>query len=290
MSSINKCNPCLDCPPPNYTEAENCNPMPQCEKVINTKCVQYTRKDINCEDVTEQERFDNFLIDLESQICAVLACLPSKPPCTVFSGDITATLESSTPNLKACFYNMQEKTSWMIHTIHCAPERSTTFTIPSVVINGIELITYGKSPISLVVSKSNLKIVTANNIIVVQDCNTYDITAEGVIYTNFVDLFNKMFTELNLTNYKAQIAYNQSITTPAPDGFYIIYPVNDTFSIKTTSNSPYNTGNLKYQNDSVTYWNDSADRYTGIMCSGISVVNGKVVENNTTDCGIPVRI
>jgi hypothetical protein len=105
-------------------------------------------------------------------------------------------------------------------------------------------------------------------------------TPIGQTYTNFVDFLNQAFASLGLSNYIAQISINnaQKPTTPYAatkyDGFYIIRPIGDTFSMYISE-----TNNM----DVIYTQNSSTDSlgggsYRNSICTAVEVENGQVIE------------
>ena len=184
------------------------------------------------------------------------------------------------PQLTACWYSMQESPSYVHFGLVCDGTEfsSITFTLSSMVVNGEELVT---SAYTKTINSGTTNFVYANNTNL-SGCTLGSPT--GMTYTDFVDLLNEAFADLGLTYYHAQLSYvgkqvydaiNDELVNPA--GFYIIRPVNDTFSIKTVSNvgSPYS---LLYTDNSLTNWAGSPINYYAMTCNGITLENNVVVE------------
>lgn len=154
------------------------------------------------------------------------------------------TLDFNTCNKKARWYNMQESPEYLMRLMCGIYPGPTTFTITveSLIVNGKE---YINTPLSTTINVNTANWVRANNDIV------YNCTGSttGWTYTDFVDILNYTFASNGL-NYEARVSY-EAIYLPSCKsiaGFYIIYPENDTFSIRTSSNSGFPVP-LTYYND-----------------------------------------
>ena len=145
------------------------------------------------------------------------------------------TIDFSTCNRTARWYNMQESPEYLMGLMFGFYPGSQTInlTIESLIVNGTE---YVSTPLSASVNTMTANWVRANNNIV------YNMTGSttGWTYTDFVDFLNLTFNSNGL-NYEARVSY-ESISISGSNsvaGFYIIYPENDTFSISTTSDSGF---------------------------------------------------
>lgn len=187
----------------------------------------------------------------------------------------TATVEFTVPpvELTACWYSLQEKPDFVYTRMVCGEEypyyTSFTFNILGVNINGTELIT--DTGYTVTIDSGTTNFVSASNN-VLSGCTNGNPT--GVTYTDFVDLLNTAFTDLGLTDYKSQISL---IEKPggAHQGFYIIRPVSDTFTIKTSG-----TQNLLYTENEITNWFGSPQNldYYNVICYENNLVDGVVIE------------
>lgn len=185
----------------------------------------------------------------------------------------TGTLEFVVPEIvfDACWYSLPEKPEFVISRMVCGDEypyyTAFTFDVTGVEVNGIELVT--TSGYSTTINSGTTNFIYANNS-VLSGCS---ITASiGVTYTDFVDLLNLAFNDLGLTNYKAQISL---IEKPGGinQGFYIIKPVGDLFSVKADSQQ------LQYTDSGVTYlWGDPSIYYNSVCVENILDSNNNVIE------------
>lgn len=154
-------------------------------------------------------------------------------------------LDFSTCNKKATWYNMQESPDYMT-LLSCGllPGSTTViFSINSFVINGIEQIT---TPLSASVDSVTANWIPANNNIV-SGCTG---TTTGWTYTDFVDFLNETFWNLGV-NYRAQVSLVEyNLGSNSNNGFYLIYPENDVFTLSTSSDSGFPTS-LVYNNGSI---------------------------------------
>ena len=123
----------------------------------------------------------------------------------------------------------------------------------SLTVNGIEHLS---SPTYMEINAINVNWVRANNNIV-YDCTLGNPT--GWTYTNFVDFLNYTFSTCGL-NYEARLSYETiNVRSNSVAGFYLIYPENDVFSIKTISEADGGgTGlyRISYENGRLTFWED----------------------------------
>ena len=201
------------------------------------------------------------------------------------------TVSVTIPALTACVYVLPEDPDFLMGSLYfdlfgtspsCNPQSNNSpnvkMSIYDVTVNGTALLsTVAETNINEV----NVNWVNANNDIVYQ-CLTGQTT--GQTYTNYVDLMNTVFDDLGLTYYKAQIAkIPRNIDTvrgPLPlNGFYIIRPSSDTFSIKTDSD--VNIDKYYYTQNGVNGWttpNAWSPQYPKYTCTGITINNSIVVE------------
>jgi hypothetical protein len=154
-------------------------------------------------------------------------------------------LDFSTCNKKATWYNMQESPDYMMGLscgVYSGPS-TVIFTINSFVINGIEKIT---TPLSASVDSVTANWIPANNT-VVSACTG---TTTGLTYTDFVDFLNTTFWNLGV-NYRAVVSLVEvNLGSNSNNGFYLIYPENDVFSLSTASDSGFLTS-LVYTNGNI---------------------------------------
>ena len=155
------------------------------------------------------------------------------------------TVAFNTCNNKSTWYNMQESPDYVMG-LSCGlyPGPSTfTLYINSLTINGIQHIT---TPKSILVDSVTANWVPANNNIV-SGCTG---TTTGWTYTDFVDFLNYTFVDLGVS-YRAQISLVEvNLNSSSNNGFYLIYPENDVFTLSTSSDSG-NPIPLVYNNSSV---------------------------------------
>ena len=191
---------------------------------------------------------------------------------------------------KACWFVMPERPEYVMADFYqdlygvCGLQPSPiydkiTFNVWDITINN-NPINIPAPPLSTTMTPSTIKWTAATNSLVYK-CTPGQVT--GLTYTNYVDFLNSVFTTLGLTGYKAQISrkaqkvglgnYNEN------NGFYILYPENDTFTIKTESVN--NNDKYIYSNNGTTDWNPGnawSGSYNKSFCDGIAVTNGKVIE------------
>jgi hypothetical protein len=150
-----------------------------------------------------------------------------------------------------CWYSMQENPeAIMLMECNLAGFTSTTVTIDSLIVNGTQYIT---TPLDLYMDPTNVDWVPANNDII-SGCTLGGVT--GWTYTNFVDFLNVTFSGFGLCDYSAEIALDERINPPfRPNGFFLTYPSNDTFEIKTSSSTGVPGFNLTYTKNDLTYDN-----------------------------------
>lgn len=138
---------------------------------------------------------------------------------------------------KCCFFNMVESPEFINGVIECGIEpwlTGVTISIDSLIVNGTQQIT---TPVSIDIDDNSVNWVLADNNIV-SGCTIGSVT--GITYTNIVDMLNDTFTTLGLTEYSAQIALNQNafVSGNSYNGFYLMWPKNDTFEITIRSHHP----------------------------------------------------
>jgi hypothetical protein len=161
------------------------------------------------------------------------------------------TLDFSSCNKKAIWYNMQESPDFLMKAIMCGLDlySSVTFSVTSFIVNGIEYIDIPYSSETL--TKTNLNWVQADNN-VVSGCTG---TTTGWTYTNFVDFLNYVFDSVGL-DYTAILSYKEINldvpTSKSKNGFYITFPKNDVFALKTDSSAAF-FFDLTYKNDGLYY-------------------------------------
>ena len=134
------------------------------------------------------------------------------------------------------FYNMVESPEFINSVLNCDffhpyIVTGTTITIDSFIVNGIEQIT---TPFTEAIDINSVNWITANNDIV-SGCTSGSVT--GITYTNIVDMLNSTFSTLGLSGYNTQIALdtNLYVTGNSKCGFYMMWPMNDTFQISIKS-------------------------------------------------------
>ena len=196
------------------------------------------------------------------------------------------------PQLKACVYVLPETPEFLMGSLYhnlfgTSPScdgmadgfANSKMSIYDITINGSPLLT---TSASTDVNLGTVNWVQANNDLVYQ-CILGQVT--GQTYTNFVTLLNQQFDNLGLTYYKAQIAkiprdiYNQYGEPEPLNGFYIIRPALDTFSIKADANT--NVDKYIYTHNGVNDWrqdNSWSFGYPKFTCTGITLNNSIVVE------------
>ena len=144
---------------------------------------------------------------------------------------------------KAVWYDMIESPEIMMNLVTCGlylpTYTSTTFSAQSFSVNGHDLL--NTTFVSDEINQSNINWVAAQNEII-SGCTLGNPT--GWTYTNFVDFLNDMFMSLGLSaQYEARLSYKEinystladgTITNSAPkskNGFYLIFPEDDTFEL-----------------------------------------------------------
>jgi len=164
--------------------------------------------------------------------------------------------------LTACWYTLPDDITWMTNGFNNFGVTDYTYTMDSMIVNESELVVV---PPSYALTSTNLTTASTTNVLI--DGTSY------VTYTNFVDFLNTAFASLGLTNYSAQLSYNRADSTKY-NGFYIIRPLGDSFSISVSETNGYD----------VVYTDSTASDATGpsgyrvCSCDGITIVNGQVVE------------
>lgn len=167
-----------------------------------------------------------------------------------------------------CWYNMQENPeAMMLMECNIAGFTSTTVSINSLIVNGVE---YISTPPTLYLDTNTLNWIPANNSII-SGCTLGGVT--GWTYTNFVDFLNTTFSGAGLCGYSAEIALD-AYNLPFPgnfnnNGFYLTYPMNDTFSISTSASAgseffdlTYTKNDLLYSGYTLHYYNMTCDLET----------------------------
>jgi hypothetical protein len=180
------------------------------------------------------------------------------------------------PTLSACWYSMQESPEYVINNLFCDGTEFTavTFTMANLIVNGIEYLT--GATYSPTFTSGSTDIVLATNTIS-SGCTGGGIT--GLTYTNFVDFLNDTFAAVGLTDYHAQISLvERSVSgSNSSNGFYIIRPSTDTFSINTVSDVGTSIG-LSYHEGDFSLWNgEPVISYYSYDCD-VVVENGVVIE------------
>lgn len=153
----------------------------------------------------------------------------------------------------ACWYTNPDSQSFIDSSFQNFSTPFYNYTMQSFIVNGAELII--GAPPTYTLTSSNFETVS---------------TLAGLTYTNFVTFLNQAFASLGLANYSAQLALNGDQHTSNNQGFYIIRPLNDTFSMQISeTNSP-------------DYFISDDDMlgtgYFLVDCNNITVVDGVVIE------------
>jgi hypothetical protein len=153
----------------------------------------------------------------------------------------------------ACWYTNPDSQDFIDSSFQNFSTPFYNYTMQSLIVNGVEFI-IGAPPVYTLTS-SNFETVS---------------TPAGLTYTNFVTFLNQAFTSLGLANYSAQLALNGDQHGSQNQGFYIIRPLGDTFSMQISeTNSP-------------DYYITDDDMlnvgYFLVDCDNITVVDGVVVE------------
>jgi hypothetical protein len=193
---------------------------------------------------------------------------------------------------KACWFTMPETPEYVMGSFYqdlygiCDlndyPLKEVIFNVWEITINN-QPITLPAPPLSTTMTPNTINWVAATNSLVYK-CVPGQIT--GQTYTNYVDFLNSVFNSLGLTGYKAQVSLKAQKVGDTHyhdhNGFYILYPATDSFSIKTESVN--NTDKYIYSNTGMFEWNPLYEGYNPwggygkSFCDGITVTNGKVIE------------
>ena len=157
---------------------------------------------------------------------------------------------------EACWYTNPDSQTFIDSNFQNFATPFYNYIMDSLIVNGNELI-IGAPPI-YTLTPLNFETV---------------LTPAGLTYTNFVTFLNQAFASLGLSNYSAQLALNGQVGGDGDNqGFYIIRPLGDTFSmqISETNSSDY----FITHNDMF-----GIGTYLTIgSCDNITIVDGKVVE------------
>jgi hypothetical protein len=165
---------------------------------------------------------------------------------------------------KAVWYNMPESPEIMMNLITCGVYplySSTSFTIESFIINtNNDLISIPLS--SDTINNENIIWVPSQNE-VISGCTLGNPT--GWTYSNFVDFLNETFLSLGVSSkYEARLSYKEiesvtfndgSTSTKPPkskNGFYLLFPENDTFELLVSCETQDNTV-FKYTNNNLNF-------------------------------------
>lgn len=152
-------------------------------------------------------------------------------------------------NKSASWYNMQESPDFIMGLscgVYPTDDEIFNFSASSFSINGTELIT---TAFTVTITADTVNWIPANND-VISGCTLGNPT--GVTYTDFVDFLNYVFTTLNV-DYEARISLVQrDLGSNSKSGFYIIFPQDDVFVLKTASSNTYFGYDLVYSNNSLT--------------------------------------
>jgi hypothetical protein len=153
----------------------------------------------------------------------------------------------------ACWYTNPDSQSFINSSFQSFGTPFYDYTMQSLIVNGVELII--GAPPTYTLTSSNFETVS---------------TPAGLTYTNFVTFLNQAFASLGLSKYSAQLALNGDQHASNNQGFYIIRPLNDTFSMQISeTNSP-------------DYFISDDDMlgigYFLVDCNNITVVDGVVIE------------
>jgi len=203
----------------------------------------------------------------------------STTTCTSYA-EITITNEKA-----ACWYSLPEQTQHVVNeviTLTGSKEFVQTFTMTEITINSVIIpVNYSES-MSATTGTTNINWISSDN-------DTISGTTTGLTYTNYVDFLNNAFTSAGLY-YRAQIATGLTVTTTASgiiSGFYIIRPINDTFSLLINNNGGeafdylYTENSfdaLQWYNSTNVYSNRTADGYEALQCDNIIISDGIVIE------------
>lgn len=158
------------------------------------------------------------------------------------------------PVFVACWYTLPDSQDYMNNRFLGFSTPTYVYDMLSMVVNGSELITGSTPTYSL--NLANFETV---------------LTTAGLTYTNFVTFMNQAFAEIGASNYTAQLALNGQTGGANPNqGFYIIRPINDTFTIQV---SETNTPDYYFTQN-----NMLGGSYFGVDCSDVVVENRVVIE------------
>lgn len=153
----------------------------------------------------------------------------------------------------ACWYTNPDSQSFINSSFQSFSTPFYNYTMQSLIVNGVELVI--GAPFVYTLTSSNFETVS---------------TPAGLTYTNFVTFLNQAFANLGLANYSAQLALNGDQHLSNNQGFYIIRPLDDTFSMQISeTNSP----DYYITDDDML-----GTAYFLVDCNNITVVDGVVVE------------
>jgi hypothetical protein len=156
---------------------------------------------------------------------------------------------------EACWYTLPDSQDFINSSFESFGTPFYNYTMQSLIVNGSELVV-GPPPIYTLTS-SNFETVS---------------TPAGLTYTNFVTFLNQVFTTLGMNNYSAQLALNGQVGGSANNqGFYIIRPIGDTFSMEI---SETNSSDYFITHDDMF----GVASYFTADCDNINIVNGVVIE------------
>jgi hypothetical protein len=155
---------------------------------------------------------------------------------------------------EACWYTLPDSQDFINSSFESFSTPFYIYIMQSFIVNGNELIV--GSPPFYTLTALNFETLS---------------TPSGLTYTNFVAFLNEAFNTLGLVNYSAQIALNGQVGgVNNNQGFYIIRPIGDTFSMQI---SETNTVDFFITN------NNMFGLYPfEANCDNINVVNGIVIE------------
>ncbi len=160
------------------------------------------------------------------------------------------------PILTACWYTLPDSQEYVNSSFNGFAIPSYVYSMLSMVVNGNELVS-GPTP-SYVLNSGNFDTV---------------MTSEGLTYTNFVTFLNQAFAAVGASNYTAQLALNGQTGGENPNqGFYIIRPLDDTFTIQiseTNTNDFYLTENSMLGGGAY---------FVVDNCGALTINNGVVIE------------
>lgn len=180
-----------------------------------------------------------------------------------------------------CSYTLPETSGFIYSLLYenfCNPVSSTTFSVDSLIVNGVE---YISSAYTYTLDSSNV-----NWIPTTYTALTKSSTIISQTYSNFADFLNYVFTDLGLTGYSAHTATNKVFNGTGNyfdrvEGFYLTYPCYDLFKIDQTSTAGTPL-EYRYTQSGLTDWYGVVynDEYGISNCNCISVQNG-VLNVNT---------